>query len=229
MLSNYSIKNWVEEDRPREKLIGRGIHSLTNAELFAILLGSGHKEKTAVELGAEILRSVSNDLELFARLSLEDLCKFKGVGEAKAISLLASFELGRRRKILNQNVPRYVKSSDDAYQIISPLLGDLNVEEFHVIYLNNGNKVLKTVRIAQGGITATVVDARLIFKIAFEVYATALILVHNHPSGQLTPSRADIDLTKRIADFGKMIEINILDHLIVTTNNYFSFADENML
>lgn len=229
MLSNYSIKNWVEEDRPREKLIGRGIHSLTNAELFAILLGSGHKEKTAVELGAEILHSVSNDLELFARLSLEDLCKFKGVGEAKAISLLASFELGRRRKILNQNVPRYVKSSDDAYQIISPLLGDLNVEEFHVIYLNNGNKVLKTVRIAQGGITATVVDARLIFKIAFEVYATALILVHNHPSGQLTPSRADIDLTKRIADFGKMIEINILDHLIVTSNNYFSFADENML
>lgn len=229
MLSNYPIKNWVEEDRPREKLIGRGIHSLTNAELFAILLGSGHKEKTAVELGAEILHSVSNDLELFARLSLEDLCKFKGVGEAKAISLLASFELGRRRKILNQNVPRYVKSSDDAYQIISPLLGDLNVEEFHVIYLNNGNKVLKTVRIAQGGITATVVDARLIFKIAFEVYATALILVHNHPSGQLTPSRADIDLTKRIADFGKMIEINILDHLIVTSNNYFSFADENML
>ena len=229
MLSNYSIKNWVEEDRPREKLIGRGIQSLTNAELFAILLGSGNKEKSAVELGAEMLRSVSNDLELFARLSLDDLCKFKGVGEAKAISLLASFELGRRRKVVNQNIPRYVKSSDDAYTIISPLLGDLNVEEFHVIYLNNGNKVLKTVRIAQGGITATVVDARLIFKIAFEIYATALILVHNHPSGQLTPSRADIDLTKRIADFGKMIEINILDHLIVTSNNYFSFADQNML
>ncbi len=229
MLSNYSIKNWVQEDRPREKLIGKGIHSLTNAELFAILLGSGHKEKSAVELGAEILHSVSNDLELFARLSLEDLCKFKGVGEAKAISLLACFELGRRRKIVNQNIPRYVKSSEDAYSIIAPLLGDLNVEEFHVIYLNNGNKVLKTVRIAQGGITATVVDARLIFKIAFEIYATAIILVHNHPSGQLTPSRADKDLTTRIAEFGKMIEINILDHLIVTSNNYFSFADQNML
>ncbi len=229
MLSNYSIKNWVEEDRPREKLIGRGINSLTNAELFAILLGSGNREKSAVELGAEMLHSVSNDLELFARLSLDDLCKFKGVGEAKAISLLASFELGRRRKIVNQNIPRYIKSSTDAYNIISPLLGDLNVEEFHVIYLNNGNKVLKTVRIAQGGITATVVDARLIFKIAFEIYATALILVHNHPSGQLIPSRADIDLTKRISDFGKMIEINILDHLIVASNNYLSFADQNML
>jgi DNA repair protein RadC len=229
MLTNYSIKNWVEEDRPREKLIVRGIHSLTNAELFAILLGSGNKEKSAVELGSEILHSVSNDLELFARLSLEDLCKFKGVGEAKAISLLASFELGRRRKIVNQNIPRYIKSSEDAYTIISPLLGDLNMEEFHVIYLNNGNKVLKTVRIAQGGITATVVDARLIFKIAFEIYATALILVHNHPSGQLIPSRADIDLTKRISDFGKLIEINILDHLIVSSNNYLSFADQNML
>ena len=229
MLTNYSIKNWVQEDRPREKLIVKGIHALTNAELFAILLVSGNKEKSAVELGSEILHSVSNDLEVFARLSLDDLCKFKGVGEAKAISLLAAFELGRRRKILSQHAPRYIKSSDDAYEIISPMLGDLNVEEFHVIYLNNGNKVLKTVKIAQGGITATVVDARLIFKIAFEIYATALILVHNHPSGQLSPSRADIDLTKRIVDFGKMIEINILDHLIVTSNNYFSFADQNML
>jgi DNA repair protein RadC len=228
MYQNQPIKQWVVEDRPREKMLQKGMNALTDSEVLAIVLGSGYKDASAVSMSQNMLRHVNNNLDAFAKLSFDQLCKFKGIGEAKAITLLASFELGRRRKIITSD-EIIIHSSEQAHQLFYAQFSDLHVEEFHIALLNQRNKLIKTVKISQGGITSTLVDMRLIFKAALDVYATRIILVHNHPSGNLSPSIQDDKLTEKIVSFGKMIEINVIDHLIITNNGYFSYADKNLL
>ena len=228
MYQNQPIKQWVLEDRPREKMMKRGMGALTDSELIALLLGTGYKKASAVELSKQILQGVNNDLDLVARMNCEDLCKIKGIGKAKAMLLMATFELGRRRSLV-ANRETIINCSEKTHQYFKPILADLNIEEFHVLLLNQRNKLIKSVKISQGGISSTSVDVRLIFKAALDFYATKIILVHNHPSGNLTPSLQDNEMTSRIVDLGKMIEINVLDHLIITNNGYFSYADKNLL
>jgi DNA repair protein RadC len=228
MNTSFSIKNWALEDRPREKYVKKGVNSLTDAELFAILLGSGYKEKSALDLSKEMLLSVSNNLDAFARLTLKDLMRFKGVGEVKAIILQVAFEIARRRKVAESSV-EYIKTSEDVFKIFGSKLRDLSIEEFHVILLNRKNRIVSIQKISEGGTTGTVVDAKVIFKKALDHLATAMVLVHNHPSGNKMPSSADLDITKKIKSFGELIEITILDHIIIANDNYFSFADENLL
>jgi DNA repair protein RadC len=228
MYQNQPIKQWVLEDRPREKMMKRGMGALTDSELIALLLGTGYKKASAVDLSKEILQGVNNDLDLVARMNCEDLCKIKGIGNAKAMVLMATFELGRRRSLVS-NREIIVNCSEKTYQYYKPILADLNIEEFHVLLLNQRNKLIKSVKISQGGISSTSVDVRLIFKAALDFYATKIVLVHNHPSGNLSPSLQDNEMTSRIVDLGKMIEINVLDHLIITNNGYFSYADKNLL
>ncbi len=228
MYQNQPIKQWVLEDRPREKMMKRGMGALTDSELIALLLGTGYEKASAVELSKQILQGVNNDLDLVARMNCEDLCKIKGIGKAKAMVLMATFELGRRRSLV-ANREIIINCSEKTHQYFKPILADLNIEEFHVLLLNQRNKLIKSVKISQGGISSTSVDIRLIFKAALDFYATKIILVHNHPSGNLTPSVQDNEMTARIVDLGKMIEINVLDHLIITNNGYFSYADKNLL
>ena len=228
MYQNQPIKQWVLEDRPREKMMKRGMGALTDSELIALLLGTGYKKASAVDLSKQILQGVNNDLDLVARMNCEDLCKIKGIGKAKAMLLMATFELGRRRSLV-ANREIIINCSEKTHQYFKPILADLNIEEFHVLLLNQRNKLIKSVKISQGGISSTSVDVRLIFKAALDFYATKIILVHNHPSGNLTPSLQDNEITSRIVDLGKMIEINVLDHLIITNNGYFSYADKNLL
>ena len=228
MYQNQPIKQWVLEDRPREKMMKRGMGALTDSELIALLLGTGYKKASAVELSKQILQGVNNDLDLVARMNCEDLCKIKGIGKAKAMLLMATFELGRRRSLV-ANREIIINCSEKTHQYFKPILADLNIEEFHVLLLNQRNKLIKSVKISQGGISSTSVDIRLIFKAALDFYATKIILVHNHPSGNLTPSVQDNEMTSRIVDLGKMIEINVIDHLIITNNGYFRYADKNLL
>lgn len=228
MDTSFSIKNWALEDRPREKYVRKGVNSLTDAELFAILLGSGYKEKSALDLSKEMLLSVSNNLDAFARLTINDLIKFKGVGEVKAITLQVAFEIARRRKVAENSI-EFIKTSEDVFKIFGPKLRDLSVEQFHIILLNRKNGILSMQKISEGGTTGTVVDAKVVFKKALDHLATAMILVHNHPSGNKMPSSADLEITKKIKSFGELIEITILDHIIIANDNYFSFADENVL
>ncbi len=228
MNTSFSIKNWALEDRPREKYVTKGMNSLTDAELFAILLGSGYKEKSALDLSKEMLMSVSNNLDDFARLTMKDLMKFKGIGEVKAISLQVAFEIARRR-ILAEHTIDVIKSSYDVFRLLGSKLQDLIVEEFHIILMNRKNKILSVHKISEGGTSGTVVDAKIIFKKAIDHLASSLILVHNHPSGNKLPSNADMEITKKIKSFGELIDITILDHIIIANDNYFSFADENVL
>lgn len=227
--SPLNIKSWAEEDRPREKLLLKGKAALSDAELIAILIGSGTPNITAVDLSKEILRSVSNDLNQLARLSVKDLSKFKGIGEAKAISIVAALELGRRRKETESPEKPRITSAKDAYNTLKPHLLDLPHEEFWVILLNRANQVIRLVQISAGGVSGTVADPKLIFKTALEHLASAVILAHNHPSGNLQPSQADRDLTKKMREAGRLLEIPILDHLIFTDKAYYSFADEGEL
>lgn len=228
MYQNQPIKQWVVEDRPREKMLQRGMGSLTDSELIALLLGTGYREMSAVDLSKKILQGINYDLDQFARMSVEDLCKFKGIGEAKAITLMASFELGRRKDVKSKG-EIILNCSEKSHIFFKSIFSDLHIEEFHVGLLNQRNKWLKTVKISQGGISSTSVDIRLIFKAALDIYATRIILIHNHPSGNLTPSIQDDELTQKIVDLGKLMEINVLDHLIITNNGYFSYADKNLI
>lgn len=224
------IHLWSEDDQPREKLLQKGKSALSDAELMAILIGSGNQEESAVELSRRILKeSAGNNLNQLAKLSVSDLIKFKGIGEAKAITIVAALELGRRRKFEEEETKVKVSSSKDAFNFIQGTLLDLAYEEFWVLHLNRANTIIHKTMISRGGITGTVADTRLIFKSAIEKLSTAIILCHNHPSGQLKPSDADIQLTKRMVETGKLMEIPVLDHLIVTDNGYFSFADEGMI
>jgi DNA repair protein RadC len=223
------ILSWAEEDRPREKLLLKGKAALSDAELIAILIGSGTRELSAVDLSKVILQKASNNLNELARLTIKDLMKIKGIGEAKAISIAAALELGRRRKESEPVRRPRISSSKDAYEQIQPYLLDLPHEEFWLLLLNRANEVIRPVQISQGGVSGTVADPKIIFKVAIEYLASAVILVHNHPSGNLRPSEADKELTRRLLAAGKMLEIPILDHLIFTDKSYLSFADEGLL
>lgn len=223
------IKKWAEEDRPREKLLLKGKSSLSDAELIAILIGSGTASLSAVDLSKQILQHTANNLNDLAKLTVKDLMKFKGIGEAKAISIVAALELGRRRKEVEHLKKPKITSSTDAYEYMKAHLLDLSHEEFWVILLNRANKVIQCKQISSGGVSGTVADPKMIFKSALEELSSSIILVHNHPSGNLKPSQADITLTKKLKEAGKVLEIPVLDHIIFTDENYYSFADENMM
>ena len=227
--TSFSIKNWNEDDRPREKLLLKGRISLSDAELIAILIGSGSRNESAVSLSQRILASANNNLNELGRLSISELMQFKGIGEAKAISIAAAMELGRRRRAEEALERKKITSSDSVFEYLQPIMGELPHEEFWILYLNNSNKIIKSAQLSKGGITGTVVDVRLAFKEALQLGAVGIILAHNHPSGTLKPSQADIQLTKKLKIAGESLDIKVLDHLIVTEKAYFSFADENML
>lgn len=224
-----SIKFWAEEDRPREKLLIKGKKALTDAELLAIILGAGNREESAVALSRRILQSLGNNLSELGKCTIPDLKKFKGVGEAKAVSIAACMELGRRRQVVTIREKPQVRSSQDAYDVLGPTLADLPHEEFWILLLNRSNRITEKICISAGGIAGTVVDPKLLFKRAIEGVASSLILFHNHPSGNLKPSQADIEITRKLRKGGEMLDIAILDHLIVSESGYYSFADEGML
>ncbi len=224
------IKELAVEDRPREKMIQKGISSLSDAELVAILIGSGSTKESAVELARKIMAGFKNNLNELGKATIEDLKnRFHGVGEAKAVSIVAAMELGRRR-LLHQSLEMpVVKGSHDVFNLYRPVIADLPHEEFWITLLNRANKVRHRFNISKGGITGTVIDVRLILKKALENNASSIVLCHNHPSGNIQPSDADIQITKKLKEAGKIMEIPVLDHLIVTENGYFSFADEGLL
>ena len=224
-----SIKFLAEDDRPREKFLLKGKNALSDAELLAIIMGSGNREDSAVELGRKILNSVASNWHNLSLLSLSDLMKFKGVGEAKAISIAAALEIGHRRAA--QEVPEkiQIRESKDIYKVLQPYLSDLQTEEFWAVFLNQNNRIVGKARLSAGGINQSVVDVRILFKTALEHLSTAIAIAHNHPSGNLKPSQEDLRITKQIADAGKILNIQLLDHLIISQNAYLSFADENIL
>ncbi len=226
---NISIKNWAVEDRPREKLLSKGIQVLSNAELIAILIGSGSKENSAVELARKILNSVNNNLNELGKLTVNDLQKIKGIGKAKAVSVVAALELGKRRKGEDVVQKHKITGSQDVYEHFYPLLVDLPHEEFWVMLLNRSNRIVDKYKISQGGITGTVIDVRMILKTAIDKLASSVILCHNHPSGNLNPSDADKQITKKLADASGLMDIKVLDHLIIGGASYFSFLDEGLL
>lgn len=228
IISN-SIKNWEEKDRPREKLQLQGKEALVDAELFAILIGSGTPKMSAVELCTQILEYANNDLSILGKMSIEDFCQFKGIGPAKAITIVAALEIGRRRQSENVKELKKISSSNDVYRIFLSHLADLPHEEFWVLYLNRGNRILGKERISSGGLSSTTVEVKFIIKNALNRLATSIILVHNHPSGNLKPSQSDIDLTNKIKQAGKLLDITTFDHIIVSHEGYYSFADEGMI
>ncbi|CDF78258.1 DNA repair protein RadC [Formosa agariphila KMM 3901] len=223
----FSIKNWSQDDQPREKLLYKGQAALSDAELVAILIGSGNREESAVDLTKRILGSVDNNLRALGKLSIKQLMTFKGIGEAKAITIAAAMELGRRRSGEEAVKQNKITSSASVFEIMQPILGELAHEEFWIIYLNNSNAILQKQQLSKGGITGTLVDVRLTLKMALELGATALILVHNHPSGTLKPSVADKQITQKLKTAASSLDIKVLDHVIITEQSYFSFADEN--
>lgn len=227
--TSFSIKHWAEGDRPREKLLLKGKSALSDAELIAILIGSGNRTESAVQLSQRILHESNNNLNVLGKFSVKKLMQFKGIGEAKAISIVAALEIGCRRRAEAALEQPKITSSLSVYEIMQPIIGDLQHEEFWVLYLNNSNKVLQKSQLSKGGITGTIVDVRLVLKAALECGATALILAHNHPSGTLKPSLPDKALTKKVKLAGENLDIKVLDHLIVTQKAYFSFADEGLL
>lgn len=226
--TKIGIKSWAEEDRPREKLSAQGRRALTDAELIAILIGSGSRNETAVELSKRILHHYDNDLNKLGKASINELSNFKGIGEAKAISIIAALEIGRRRNDFETKTPDVIGSSRDAYNIMRRHLVDLNHEEFWIILVGRSQKVLAKELVSKGGLSATVVDPKIIFSIALQHQATGIIMIHNHPSGNLKPSHNDIHLTKKLAEAGTLLEIKILDHLIISDSGFYSFADEGL-
>jgi len=227
---SFSIKYWAEDDKPREKLMLKGKVALSDAELLAILIGSGSRDESAVDLSKRILGSVENNLNALSKLSQEHLMKnFKGIGEAKAITIIAAMELARRRRGEEALELYKITSSKAIFELMQPIIGELPHEEFWVVYLNNSNKVISKLPISKGGITGTLVDVRLVYQAALEKGATAVILCHNHPSGNLTASEADKQITKKLKLAGESLDIKVLDHVIITENGYFSFADECLL
>jgi DNA repair protein RadC len=227
--TSFSIKNWSQDDQPREKLRDKGKAVLSDAELVAILIGSGSREESAVDLCKRILASVDYNLNALGKLSIKQLMEFKGIGEAKAITISAALELGRRRRCEEGLQLDKISSSRSVFDVMQPILGELPHEEFWILYLNNSNKIIQKNQLSKGGITGTLVDVRLVLKNALEVGATALILCHNHPSGTLKPSHADKEITQKLKNAAQSLDIKVLDHLIITEKAYFSFADEELL
>ena len=225
----FSIKNWSQDDQPREKLLYKGKAALSDAELVAILISSGNREESAVALCKRILSSTDNNLSALGKMSIKQLTAFKGIGEAKAISIIAALEIGRRRRGEEALQKKKITSSKSVFELMQPIIGELEHEEFWIIYLNNSNKVIHKNQLSKGGITGTLVDVRLVLKNALEVGALGLILAHNHPSGTLKPSEADKNITQKLKTAAESLDIKVLDHLIITEKAYFSFADENVL
>jgi len=226
---NTTIKNWSVEDRPREKLLKSGVQSLSNAELLALLIGSGTKENNAVDLARNVLASVKNNLYDLGKLKTEELVKVRGIGMARAITLQAALELGTRRNSSYGEEKVMIRNSESAFELLYPIIGELEHEEFWIIILNRAHKVLKTEKISQGGLTGTVIDTRMILKHALDKRATSIIISHNHPSGNKTPSEADINITKKIKAAAGIMDITVLDHIIVAGRTYFSFADDGLM
>ena len=227
--NGFGIKSWAEDDRPREKLLQKGKVSLSDAELIAILIGSGSRNESAVQLSKRILASTGNQLSELGKLSVKKLCEFKGIGPAKAVSIVAAMELGRRRRTEEALEKKKITSSASVFELMQPIIGELYHEEFWIIYLNNSNKVIEQLQLSKGGITGTLVDVRITLRKALEVGATSIILAHNHPSGTLRPSEADKQLTQKLKTAAQSLDIKVLDHLIVTEKSCFSFADEGVL
>ena len=227
--SSFSIKSWSQDDQPREKLRDKGKTVFSDAELLAILIGSGNREESAVDLCKRILASVDNNLNALGKLTIKQLMSFKGIGEAKAISIVGAMEIGRRRRLEDAISLDKITSSKTVFEIMQPIVGELSHEEFWILYLNNSNKIIKKNQLSKGGITGTLVDVRLVLKTALEYGATSLILCHNHPSGALKPSQADKDITQKLKKGAQSLDIKVLDHLIITEQSYFSFADEDLL
>ncbi len=224
-----SIKNWAADDQPREKLMAKGVQSLSDAELLAIIIRSGTREILAVELARKILALSENNLTLLGKKTVSDLIKIKGIGKAKAIGLVAAFELGRRRN-QSELINRFqVTSSKEVFQYMQPILSDLEHEEFWVLYLNRSNRIIESYKLSKGGISGTVIDIRLILKKALEVLSSSLIICHNHPSGNRDPSENDRTITEKLKTAANLMDIKLLDHIIVSDNSYFSFADEGLL
>ena len=224
-----TLKNWAVEDRPREKVIANGVQYLTDAELLAILMGSGTRNTTAVDLARKVLGGAGNNLHELGRLSLSDLQKIKGIGPAKAITVLAAMELGRRRSGTQQVEKIPVKSSETVFRLFHPLMGDLEHEEFWLLMLNRANRVLGRFKVSQGGLSGTVIDTRIILKKALDNLASSIIVCHNHPSGNNQPSDADVKITEKLKKAAEMLEIKLLDHVIIADKSYFSFADEGLI
>ncbi len=221
-----TIKSWAEADRPREKMLQKGRQALSDAELLAIILGSGSREETAVALAQRMLHTAGNNLRELGRLSIQQLMQFKGVGQAKALSIAAALELGRRHQLAELPLRPLIRSSKDAFATISPLLSDLPHEEFWILLLNRANRLIGKVRMSSGGTSGTVVEASMVFRHSILSGACSIILVHNHPSGNITPSEADLRLTRKLVRAGQTLDIAVLDHLIIGGNHYYSFADE---
>ena len=224
-----SIKSWAEEDRPREKMLAKGKESLSNAELIAILIGSGNNKETAVDLSKRILHDSKDNLIELSRLTINDLMKYNGIGEAKAVTIAAALELGRRRRYSEALEKPSIKNSQIAYECFYAHLSDLDHEQFWIMLLNNANKVIRLEKIGVGGMTGTTADPKKIFKYALENNAASVMLCHNHPSGNIFPSNADKQITNNLVKAGQLLEIKILDHIIIGNDNYFSFADEGIL
>jgi DNA repair protein RadC len=229
MRNHLTIKSWAEDDRPREKMLSKGRSALSDSELLAILIATGSSKKSALDLAKECLTLAGNDLAKLSRLTVSELCKINGIGPAKAVTLVASLELGRRRKEKVVDKKLRIVSSQIVYDHMRQYLQDLSHEEFYAVLLNRANEEIRTVQISSGGLSGTVADGKMIFKAAIEHSAHGLILVHNHPSGQLFPSDSDKSLTQKMVQFGSFIDLPILDHLIFADNGYFSFADQGIL
>ncbi|MEC8832005.1 MAG: DNA repair protein RadC [Bacteroidota bacterium] len=228
-LASFSIKNWADDDRPREKLVQKGSSVLSDAELIAILIGTGSRNESAVELTKRILASVNHNLNELGKLSVNQLMRFKGIGEAKAVTIAAALEMGKRRRLEDNVKITQIKSSHDVFELLYPLLGELQHQEFWVVYLNNSNKVVHKAQLSKGGITGTLVDVRLVLKQALELGAVGIIFAHNHPSGTLQPSKADKQLSQKLKIASEALDIKVLDHLILSQQQYLSFADKGIL
>jgi len=226
---SIKITDWAVEDRPREKLIQKGTSSLSDAELLAILISSGTKDKSAVDLGRELLTLAGNNLNTLGKLTITDLKKLHGIGTARAVAIAAALELGRRRKLAESPDVPQIKCSKDVADIFQPLLSDLAHEEFWILFLNRSNKVINRMKLSQGGISGTVTDVRIVMKKAIEYLASGIIVCHNHPSGNLNPSESDSRITNKIKEAGSLMEIQLLDHLIISDKDYYSFADNGLL
>jgi DNA repair protein RadC len=228
--SNYfPITHWNESDRPREKYLSKGKDSLSDAELIAIIIGSGSRNESAVTVSQKLLQKANNQLTTLSHWTTHELMQINGIGVAKALALGAAIELGKRQRAETPQILDKIESSQTVFQLLYPQLGDLPHEEFWIIYLNNSNRVLSKIQLSKGGITATLVDTRLVFKKALQQGAVAVILIHNHPSGTLKPSESDRKLTQKIVTAGEQLDIKVLDHVIITSRAYFSFADEGLL
>jgi DNA repair protein RadC len=226
---SLKITDWAVEDRPREKLYHKGTSSLSDAELLAILIGSGTRERSAVDLGRELLSTVDNNLNSLAKLTISELTKINGIGNARAITIAAALEIGRRRKLSDIPEMPQIKCSRDVFDLLSPVLSDLPHEEFWILFLNRSNKVINRMKLSQGGISGTVTDVRLVMKRALEYLASGIIVCHNHPSGNLNPSESDTRITRKIKEAGNIMDIQLLDHLIISEKEYYSFADNGLL